>query len=244
MPKLLLHVCCGPCATATLDWLRAEVTREITGLFYNPNIHPEAEYQRRRAGMEQVSQALELPLLISGEEDGLVAYLREIAFREAERCRVCYAMRLAQTAKQAAAENYEVFSTTLLISPYQNQEEINRIGKALSKLWGPDFLFQDLRPYYPASRQKAKALGLYQQKYCGCIFSEMERIERKSKSRELALSDPKGPVPSAVEGSRRVKSQRPETTFGNLPKSQARPFTLPGLDAEATAELFAGLKND
>jgi hypothetical protein len=227
MAKLLLHVCCGPCATATLDWLRAEVTKEITGLFYNPNIHPEAEYLRRRAGMEQVSQILELPLRCLGEEDGLVEYLQQVAFREAERCRVCYAMRLAQTAQQAAADNCEVFSTTLLISPYQNLEEIHQIGKALSKLWGPDFLFQDLRPYYPASRQKAKELGLYQQKYCGCIFSEMERIDKKSRSRESG-----------------VKSQRPEMAFSNLPKSQTRSFTLPGLDAAATAELFAGLQHE
>jgi epoxyqueuosine reductase len=226
MTKLLLHVCCGPCATATLDWLRAEVTQEITGLFYNPNIHPQAEYRRRRAGMEQVSQALALPLRCFGEEDSLVNYLQQVAFREAERCRVCYAMRLAQTAQQAAADNFEIFSTTLLISPYQNLEEIRKIGEALSQLWGPDFLFQDLRPYYPASRQKARELGLYQQKYCGCIFSEMERITQKSQRREA-----------------KVKGQQPETVFADLPKSQSRPFTLPGLDADATAKLFADLKS-
>jgi len=243
MTKLLLHVCCGPCATATLDWLRAEVTRDITGLFYNPNIHPEAEYLRRRAGMEQVSGVLEVPLRCLGEEDGLVDYLQQVAFREAERCRVCYAMRLAQTAQQAAADNFEVFSTTLLISPYQNLEEIRKIGEALSKLWGPDFLFADLRPYYPASRQKARDLGLYQQKYCGCIFSEMERINRKSKSRGPALSDLSRAEPKEVEGSR-VEGRKPEMIFSDLPKNQSRPFTLPGLDAEATAELFARLKND
>jgi predicted adenine nucleotide alpha hydrolase (AANH) superfamily ATPase len=223
--KLLLHVCCGPCATGTLEWLRGEFpASETTGLFYNPNIHPETEYSRRRQAMELAADALELPLICSGEEEGLVAYLHQVAFREADRCRNCYAMRLAHAAQRAAAGNFDAFSTTLLISPYQNLEALRTIGEALAKLHGPDFIFHDLRPYFPLSRRRAKELALYQQKYCGCIFSELERIHAKAKRKGLIM-----------EGADSM------TPFSNMAAANARPFTLPGLDPEATQKLLSSL---
>jgi len=238
--KILLHVCCGPCATGALEWLRRQFpTSEIAGLFYNPNIYPESEYQRRRQTMERAAGALELPLLPplratkpatageggwAGEEEGLVNYLHQVAFREKDRCRNCYAMRLAYTARQAAAAGHEAFSTTLLISPYQNLEAIRTIGEALSKIHGPDFVFHDLRPYFSRSRQRARELGLYQQKYCGCIFSELERIQAKARGKGLT-----------------TKTGEPQSSAADLPGSSARPFTLPGLDPEATARLLSAI---
>jgi epoxyqueuosine reductase len=178
MTKLLLHVCCGPCTTATLEWLRREVAKEVTGFFYNPNIHPVAEYRLRREAMAKVGELMELPLIWKGEEKGLPEYLCQVKPQDAERCRACYTMRLTQAAQTAATENYDAFSTTLLISPYQNLDAIKAVGDALSKQWGPDFIFQDLRHIYPRSRQLAKEWGLYRQKYCGCVVSEIERIAK------------------------------------------------------------------
>ena len=190
MAKLLLHVCCGPCTTATLEWMRSEVAKEVTGFFYNPNIHPEAEYLLRRGAMAKVGEVMELPLVWAGEEQRLAEYLHAVVFGELSRCQTCYMMRLAQAAQQAAANNYDAFSTTLLISPYQNLDVIKIIGEALSKQWGPDFIFRDLRHIFPRSRQLAKEWGLYRQKYCGCVFSEMER--EKKKSQRLSVLESQG----------------------------------------------------
>jgi predicted adenine nucleotide alpha hydrolase (AANH) superfamily ATPase len=246
--KLLLHTCCGPCTTATVEWARGEVTKEVTGFFYNPNIHPENELQRRLRTMQQTGELLELPLICAGEEEGLLDYLQQVAFREVNRCRVCYAMRLAQAAKYAVKSGYDAFSTTLLISPYQNLEALQLIGHSLAKLIGPDFIFQDLRPRYPASRRLAKELGLYQQKYCGCIFSELERIQAKSRrvkesrSRGVARSPlgdrHGGPLGPSHLGSRESGSANAQEGLV-MPRNNVRPFSLPGLEAEETEKLFA-----
>lgn len=225
--KLLLHLCCGPCATGTLAWLREEMpAAELTGFFYNPNIHPVEEYQRRRQAMAQVGQALELPVVWAGEEQGVFEYLQQVAFRAGGRCRACYAMRLAQAARQAVAANCDAFSTTLLISPYQDLADIHLIGRALGKHFGPDFLFHDLRPYYPLSRSRARELGLYQQKYCGCLFSELDREQARARRTAEKAGQPTPDFP-----------QRGLCLLG----SELRPFTLAGLDPEATAQLLASL---
>lgn len=230
--RLLLHICCGPCATGALEGLRAEFPAgEITGLFYNPNIHPEQEYQRRRTALARAAETLELSLLFAGEEQGIVDYLHQVAFREADRCRACYAMRLAQAAQQAAAQNYDAFSTTLLISPYQDLDAIRAIGQALGKLHGPDFLYRDLRPFYPFSRRRAREIELYQQKYCGCVFSELERLiahARKKAARDKSAQHLK--LPLLASDSFRL----------DLPMSSSRPFTLAGLSPEKTAQLLTG----
>ncbi len=179
--RLLLHVCCGPCTSGALEWLRGEWRGgEITGFFYNPNIYPEGEYLLRREAMEKAGRLLELPVVWSGGESGFGEYARQVPFWQPSpaRCKACYTMRLSLAARQAASGNFDAFSTTLLISPYQDLEAIRTVGETLSKTHGPDFIFHDLRPYYRLSRQRARELGLYRQKYCGCAFSELERLSR------------------------------------------------------------------
>jgi epoxyqueuosine reductase len=193
--KLLLHICCAPCATGALAGLRAEfAAAEITGIFYNPNIHPESEWQQRRDTLESALPALDLPVQWYGDEHGITTFLESVGFSGdpttlvanpaaipavPARCRQCYALRLSLVAQQAARGNFDAFSTTLLISPYQDQEALAKVGTEIGRCFGPDFLYRDLRPYYRFSRQRSHELGLYMQKYCGCIFSKIERELKK-----------------------------------------------------------------
>jgi hypothetical protein len=175
--KLLLHICCGPCATALVESLRAE-GHELSGFFYNPNLYPPAEQERRRAALRQFSESAALPVI--WEEGGLPTYLKHVAFAPENRCFHCYRLRLDRTAERAAAEGFQLFSTTLLISPYQDLEAIKQAGELASRRHGAPFLFRDFRSLYRSSRERSRELGLYRQSYCGCFFSQLERARARA----------------------------------------------------------------
>lgn len=179
--KILLHVCCGPCALFPLADLRKQ-GHEVTGFFCNPNIHPYQEYKLRLDSAQEMSRQLEMSLIV---EDSYYpeAYFREVAFREAERCRFCYYLRLKETAKLATEKGFDGFTTTLLVSPWQNLDLIKEVGEQTGKDYNNNFLFYDWRPGYREGRQQAKELGLYSQKYCGCLFSERERFLKVKKKK-------------------------------------------------------------
>jgi tRNA A37 threonylcarbamoyladenosine dehydratase/predicted adenine nucleotide alpha hydrolase (AANH) superfamily ATPase len=169
--RLLFHCCCGPCATACVDSLVAEgITPTL--FWYNPNIHPLAEYLNRRDAFIAFAAAanLEREML---DEYGEQAFLSGIggATEAPGRCEICYRMRLEQTAAYAAEKGFDAFSTSLLISPYQQHDVIRRVGEEAAARYGVEFLYRDFRPLYGQSRKLARALGLYMQKYCGCLFS-------------------------------------------------------------------------
>jgi len=174
--RLLFHCCCGPCATACVNSLAAEgITPTL--FWYNPNIHPLAEYHSRRDAFIAFAAAQNLKREMSGsnEEYGEQAFLSGIG-GETEapgRCEKCYRMRLEQTAAYAAEKGFDAFSTSLLISPYQQHDVIRRVGEEAAARHGVEFLYRDFRPLYGQSRKQARALGLYMQKYCGCVFSQM-----------------------------------------------------------------------
>lgn len=175
--RLLLHVCCGPCTTAVLEALRRNGC-DVDGFFYNPNIHPAAEYERRRQSMLVVAERMDLEVRWHHPEHELEEYLRAVRGREQERCRACYELRLGAAAREAAARGLDGFTTTLLISPYQDPQMLRESGEAAAAQHGTQFVFDDFRPLYRESREMAKQLDLYQQKYCGCLFSEIERAQR------------------------------------------------------------------
>jgi predicted adenine nucleotide alpha hydrolase (AANH) superfamily ATPase len=170
--KLLFHCCCGPCAAACIESLGGEGIAPAL-YWYNPNIHPESEYQSRRDALAALAAAKNLPLEMVNEY-GLEFFLRETGGRtEAPaRCEICYRMRLERTAAQAAAKGFDAFSTSLLISPYQQHETMCRIAEEAAAKHGTAFLYRDFRPLFREGRAEARAIGLYMQKYCGCIFSE------------------------------------------------------------------------
>jgi len=172
--KLLLHTCCAPCLIYPLERLR-EKGYEVTGFFYNPNIHPFSEYKSRKQAVEGLNTEVVYPEYLPQE------FFQEINNKETNpgRCTACWELRLRKTAKQAKEKGFQYFSTTLLVSPYQDQELLKKIGHAVAKDEGVEFYYEDFRPGFRTAHDKAKQQGIYCQKYCGCIYSEIERHNKK-----------------------------------------------------------------
>jgi predicted adenine nucleotide alpha hydrolase (AANH) superfamily ATPase len=173
--KLLLHCCCGPCSVAVIRALLLEGLDEgLNCYFNNPNIHPYQEYKARLAAWQELMAHYTLPAFT---EPGypLEGWLRAVADDPAQRCQYCYQSRLEQTAALAAELGCEAFSTTLLISPYQQHQQIRELGEEAAKRYGLSFFYRDWRPHFRAGQAASRELGLYMQKYCGCLYSEKER---------------------------------------------------------------------
>jgi len=173
--KLLLHCCCGPCSLAVVRALLLEGLDEgLKCYFYNPNIHPYQEYKARLAAWQEVVSYYKLPAYV---EPGypLEEWLRAVAAEPQARCPYCYTKRLTQTAVKAVELGYEAFSTSLLISPYQQHQLLKELGEEIAARYGLTFFYRDWRPHYRAGQTAASERGLYMQKYCGCIYSEKER---------------------------------------------------------------------
>jgi len=173
MKSVLIHCCCAHCAAYTVaHWRRQGY--EVSALWYNPNIHPYLEHQRRLEAMKSFAQGVNLELAIAGGY-GIIDYFRQVVGHEAERCQHCFRLRLAKTAEAALEKGYSAFTTTLLISLHQEHELIREVGSKLARERGIDFLYADLRKRYSDSRHMTKGLNLYRQQYCGCVYSEWER---------------------------------------------------------------------
>ena len=177
--KTLLHICCAPCANLCIEVLRTDHF-EVTGYWYNPNIHPFTEYRERRNCLRDYAKVIELPL-IERDDYGLRPFVREVAEDISHRCGKCYEMRLFDTARQAAEGGFDSFTSSLFISPYQNHELMRETAERAAKEYGVEFLYRDFRPYFKAGQEKARELEMYIQKFCGCIFSEQERYLKPKK---------------------------------------------------------------
>lgn len=175
--KILLHACCGPCATYPVKILR-EQGCEVFGFFYNPNIHPYTEYSKRLEAFQSFAVKSDLEVIIK-DDYNLEKFLREIVYREDIRCRFCYWMRLNETARYAKKGKFDYFSTTLLVSPFQKHEWIREAGENLAEKYQIPFLYQDFRAGFKEGVLLSKELQLYRQQYCGCIFSERDRYRKE-----------------------------------------------------------------
>lgn len=175
--KLLLHICCGPCAIYPVKELRSSGV-DVTGLFFNHNIHPYTEYRLRMDALKKYAELVQLEVLYR-EEYRLEEFLSQVAGEPQGRCAYCYRSRLEETAKSAAELGYSSFSSTLLYSRYQNQELIHEFGVKLGERYGVQFLYEDFRVGWQEGINLSKEMGLYRQKYCGCIYSEKERYLKK-----------------------------------------------------------------
>jgi hypothetical protein len=178
--NILLHVCCAPCAIYPVEELKKE-GHKFAGFFYNPNIHLYSEYLKRRGEVEKHSKE-ELYNVVYPEYE-CEKYFQYITDNETAkyRCPVCWWLRLDKTARFAAENGFEAFTTTLLGSPYQDHEVVKNICEEIASKAGLKFYYKDFRPGFKGGREKARSKGYYIQNYCGCIFSEKERIEKKAK---------------------------------------------------------------
>ena len=177
--KTLLHICCAPCANQCIEVLRGDHF-EVAGFWYNPNIHPYTEFRSRRESVRQYAPTIDLPL-IENNNYALRPFIRAVAEDIEHRCGTCYEMRLMETARQAKELGFDSFTSSLFISPYQNHELMRQVAERAAAEYGVEFLYRDFRPYFKAGQEKARELGFYMQKYCGCVFSEEERYIKAKK---------------------------------------------------------------
>ncbi len=207
--NILLHICCSNCSLYPITLFRAR-EHEFTGFWFNPNIHPFEEYNSRLASLKKLSD-LWLVNILYLEEYNPEEYFRALGISDTaflsqvnlnglnsssgsngsngftippapDRCRSCYKLRLEKTAREAKEGGFDAFTTTLLISPYQDFEQICKTGKLLAEKYNVMFHMEDFRPYFRDAMDLAKELGLYRQKYCGCIFSKEERHKKNTKN--------------------------------------------------------------
>ena len=175
--NILLHICCGPCALYPLRELR-KAGHSVTGFFFNHNIHPYQEYQRRLDAAKTMchNEGLEL---ICRDEYLLEEFLSAVAQNPAERCLYCYFSRFDAAAQRAAELGFAAFTSSLLYSRYQNHEQIRRAGELAAVRHNNLFFYEDFRPGWQEGIRLSKEMELYRQQYCGCIYSEKERYLTK-----------------------------------------------------------------
>ena len=177
--KLLMHICCGPCSIYPVQVLRDDHC-EVMGFFYRNNIHPFTECMRREKTLKTYAESIDLKMIYQSGY-ALEAFLRQVAFREADRCTYCYHDRLTTTAHFAKKGRFDGFTSTLLYSRFQKHDQIRSIGEAVGKSVGVPFFYQDFRDGWKTGIDESRRLGMYRQPYCGCIYSEKERYYREPK---------------------------------------------------------------
>lgn len=177
--RVLLHTCCAPCSIACVADLRGSGV-EPTAFWYNPNIHPFTEYRQRLNTLRGYAASIGMAL-VERNEYGLRTFLTEVDGAFDARCPVCYRLRLDAAAAYAVENGFPAFSTTLLISPYQNHALLMEAGERAAAQYGVSFLYRDFRPLFRDGQNRARELNLYMQKYCGCIFSEEDRYKKRKK---------------------------------------------------------------
>lgn len=178
--KILLHVCCGPCSIyPTQKILKNGDSFDL--LYFNPNIHPYQEFKRRLNTLREYAQSQNYNLTISKSyplEECVSGMLTEPTVR----CAYCYRVRLQKAAEFAVEKGYDAFSTTLLVSPYQKHCLIREIAEEIAEKKGIVFYYEDFRVGYQKGVEISKELEMYRQPYCGCIFSERDRYEKKKQA--------------------------------------------------------------
>lgn len=190
-PRLFLHSCCAPCSSYVLEYLSRYF--EITVFFYNPNISPEEEYEKRVEEIRRMIGEMKFvhPVkLVEGEYDPQVFFRMAKGMEHipegGERCFGCYRLRMEEAARLAKEGNYDYFTTTLSISPLKNAQKINEIGEELAEIYQVSHLPSDFKKKngYKRSIELSGEYELYRQDYCGCVFSKREREENKMQKNE------------------------------------------------------------
>ena len=187
---------------------------EAVGYFFNPNIHPFQEYQKRLDALKQYSERVGLKVIYR-DEYLLEEFLKNVSHRVEERCQYCYSVRLETTACEAKKQSFDGFSTTLLQSTHQNHALIKETGERLAREIGIPFYYEDFRQGWRKGMEVSKAMGLYRQQYCGCIYSEKERFIKSSK-----MSNDKAQMSNEVQSSN--EAQTPNAQVYDLEERTAK----------------------
>ncbi len=177
--KVLLHICCAPCSIMCIETLRQEGIEPV-GFWDNPNIHPFTEYRMRKNTLVEYAKSIDLALIVHGEY-GLRPFVQTVGDHIDSRCGDCYRMRMRAAAQYAAENSFTHFTSTLFVSPYQNHELLMQTAQEAAEAFGVSFLYRDFRPWFHEGQERARELGLYMQKYCGCVFSEEDRYKKCKK---------------------------------------------------------------
>lgn len=181
--KILLHSCCAPCSSHVITYLAPYF--DITVLYYNPNIYPKEEYEKRKQEQIKLINELNTPnkldyLDCDYDNDVYEELIKgyENCPERGARCPICFKLRLEKTAKLAKEHNYDYFCTTLTVSPYKNATQINEIGASISDKYQIKWLYSDFKKEdgYKKSIELSKKYNLYRQNYCGCIYSQRNNI--------------------------------------------------------------------
>lgn len=181
--KILLHICCAPCSIYPISILR-EKQMDVTGFFYKHNIHPYTECLKRRDTLEAYASKIGLRVIDQKGYD-LEGFLRNVVFREIDRCEYCYHDRLRSTALMAKRGKFNYFTTSLLYSKFQKHERIKTIGESVGRSVGVPFFYHDFRIGWKEGIDTSKHLRMYRQQYCGCIYSEKERYYPRNRSKSI-----------------------------------------------------------
>ena len=192
VPRLLLHACCAPCSSAVLEYLSQYFA--ITLLYYNPNIAPLEEYQKREAELRRLVSQMKFThpvALLPCQYDGQ-AFVQAARGLEGEpeggkRCEACFRLRLRYAAQEAARLRFDYYPTTLSISPMKNAPLLNQLGEEIGREFGVAHLPSDFKKKdgYKRSVQLSKEYDLYRQDYCGCAFSKAQRQREKEEREEV-----------------------------------------------------------
>lgn len=182
VPKLFLHSCCAPCSSYVIEYLSDFF--KITVFYYNPNLYPDSEYERRVSEQKRFISEYNTkhPVEFCTTDFLPSEFYKAVNGLEQEkeggrRCEKCFELRLSKTAELAKKGNYDYFATTLTISPLKNAYTINKIGLDLSKKYGVAYLVSDFKKKngFKRSTELSKEYNLYRQNYCGCVFSKKQR---------------------------------------------------------------------
>ena len=186
--KLLMHTCCAPCSIYCIDELRKEGI-EPTIYWFNPNIHPYMEYKTRRDTLIEHAKNIDIDLIVE-ENYGLREFCKNVVDDLENRCaKYCYTIRMEQTVKYAKENGFDSFTTTLFVSPYQQHDVLKKVCENLAEKYQIQFLYRDFRIGFRKGQNKARELGLYMQKYCGCVFSEEEAaLDRENRKKQKVLA--------------------------------------------------------
>ena len=192
VPRLLLHACCAPCSSAVLEYLSQYFA--ITLLYYNPNIAPLEEYQKREAELRRLVSQMKfthpvelLPCQYDGQAIVQAARGLEGEPEGGKRCEACFRLRLRYAAQEAARLRFDYYTTTLSISPMKNAPLLNQLGEEIGREFGVAHLPSDFKKKdgYKRSVQLSKEYDLYRQDYCGCAFSKAQRQREKEEREEV-----------------------------------------------------------